>query len=1304
MAPAYVWPHHGSRYPDAGTVPTLPRPTSATPPGNCPASSAASGHRRCGARYQPRHRASLIKDAEARERFGVWALSLSLVVCVFSLGVCLFLLCSGPGKSEESLDFAGRPGFPPRRVGGTPVARFEPGESSSHTPLGNAGKRVRFAEEEPEVLSPSADRPRVPSSERKRVKAAPPPASEMRKRPGLVQVPHLQGPAGAKARWPAATVLQFGAIGQDDWGATALRYIKARLATSTQRLYASHWTWWALFCSRRGISPYRHVPCYNETEESLFLDFILHTSLNGLRSHGTIKMRLAAIRSEHLTVGLPNPLAQFPRIPLVLDGIKRKYPALERRHPVTPTMLLAAVKLLQHEKDGPVIVLALFLGFFFLLRASELIGDAWHGQTRGLRGCDVVLLRGGKPCPEKELHLADELRIFIQSSKTDIYNAGASRNHFATGQELCPVRAAVKVFQLYPQRYSGGTEQDEHLLRGEKGDLLTRQFLQLVLQQCAEHVGEAPALIKVGARAPSGLDTRMLNSSRGTEGGRRTPTNPTSGSRVNLREGHFVYLGYGRGAFRARLAGVPFKNLPPEARIDYLWLFLGVSGLVLTSLAEVASPPLVAAALFAAVEGSGRVQLAQRACAVAAAAVLGGVAEGLKNFAFNMLRSRLVSRLREDAFDALMGEELSFYDEVDAGELTSRLSSDCMSVYSYLSDVLSFFLRSGFVTAASLLALFRLDFAISSRLAVLLVLLWACSEWYGRVTRSTGRKTQDSLAELGRVANEALSLLRTVRALCAEALHCRLFRKRNVVIDETQRERGLALGLFSAAANGTPALLSALALFFGGHMVLAGQMTGEALATYLLYLDTAADGALELGIEWSSCNDALGSAERVVALLATSKSAAKTRRGRRLAGARGDLRFTNVCFAYPSRPQRQILTNLSLHCPAGKTTALVGFSGSGKSSLLGLLLRFYDLKAGSGSVAFDGVDVTDLDPAWLRNQLGVVGQQPKLFRASIKENIAWGLPGASDAMVRQAAETARAAAFIESLPQGYDTICADDRLLSGGQRQRIAIARALIRDPAVLLLDEPTSALDAASSAEVSRALEQAQWSESRGVHRTVIIVAHDLRLSMVQRADKIVVMDTGQIIEEGQHEELLKLGGGYTRPVSPGTCHYVRLRFLAAFSRLRNGLVQSRSDSWMRTPARPTVNCVEGGFPDFLWRNPGALSLVAWGPVHGDSGADGANSASGGSIHGSVRSQTGEPAPEPPAAAHANVAEGGRRLYRAARGGNASSSGRPAKRKCPAVELHAQAASGHLPHPRKHHERGCWERDNPEMLVRMPT
>ena len=446
--------------------------------------------------------AHLVQGETSGTRGPAWGetFGMSFGVFVFLLfaGVCLFCLVLGVTSAQVTL--LSEQGTLTRRVGEggpefSPVACSEPGDERREPHRHHLNKRVRFAEIESEMIPPPARH--SPTLPRKRAKAAPLPASELRKRPDLVQVPHLQGPAGAKARWPAGTAYQFGAIGPDLWGATALRYIKARLATSTQRLYAAHWTWWTLFCARRGISPYRHVLSYQESEESLFLDFILHTSLNGLRSHGTIKMRLAAIRAEHLTVGLPNPLAQFPRIPLVLDGIKRKYPALERRHPVTPAMLLAAAELLQHERDGLVILLALLLGFFFLLRASELIGDAWHGRTRGLRGCDVSLLRGGKPCPVTDLSEADELRIFIQSSKTDIYNAGATRNHFATGLELCPVRAAIQVFQLYPQRYLGGSEQDDHLLRGEKGDLLTRQFLQLVLQQCAERVGDSPSLIKV---------------------------------------------------------------------------------------------------------------------------------------------------------------------------------------------------------------------------------------------------------------------------------------------------------------------------------------------------------------------------------------------------------------------------------------------------------------------------------------------------------------------------------------------------------------------------------------------------------------------------------------------------------------------------------------------------------------------------------------------------------------------------------------------------------------------------------------
>ncbi|CAJ1404723.1 unnamed protein product [Effrenium voratum] len=591
---------------------------------------------------------------------------------------------------------------------------------------------------------------------------------------------------------------------------------------------------------------------------------------------------------------------------------------------------------------------------------------------------------------------------------------------------------------------------------------------------------------------------------------------------------------------RAQLVGQLLRLLQGR---DILWLVLGSAGLLLSSLAELASPPLAAGALFAAVQGQREVLL-PRCLAVAAVALLSGAAEGLRNFAFNMLRSRLVAHVRRSAFFVLMAQELSFFDEVDAAELTSRLSSDCMSVYSYLSDVLSFFLRAGAVTVFSSLALLRISSSITWRVLLLLALLLGCAEWYGQVTRSTGRRTQDALAELGRVSSESLQLLRTVRALGAEDLHRRLFRRQNDAISKTQRQRGVALGVFSATSNGLGVMLQAVTLLVGGGLVLGGSMTGEALATYLLYLDTLVDSALELGIEWSSCNDALGSAERVLGILQTPMV---RERGRSPGASRGDVCFDSVHFAYPSRPKRQVLKGVSLKCCAGETTALVGFSGSGKSSLISLLLRFYDLKEGHGSVKFDDVDVQQLDRSWLRCQLGVVAQNPRLFRGTVAENIAWGWP-ATRKEVHAAAEAALAAEFIEQLPEewdtkssvrrvqwnsveGYDTVCSDEKLLSGGQRQRIALARALLRDPTVLLLDEPTSALDPKSSALVSQALEQAQWSEGRQCRRTMIIVAHDLRLGAVQRADKIVVMGRGEILEQGRHAELLELDGSYRRP-----------------------------------------------------------------------------------------------------------------------------------------------------------------------------
>jgi len=236
----------------------------------------------------------------------------------------------------------------------------------------------------------------------------------------------------------------------------------------------------------------------------------------------------------------------------------------------------------------------------------------------------------------------------------------------------------------------------------------------------------------------------------------------------------------------------------------------------------------------------------------------------------------------------------------------------------------------------------------------------------------------------------------------------------------------------------------------------------------------------------------------------------------------GEVRFEHVTFAYPGRPERKVLQDVSIHCRAGQTTALVGTSGSGKSSLINLVQGFYRVQ--SGRVLVDGVSLEELDDEWLREQLGIVGQEPRFFRGSVAANLAWGLDGATREALEEASRTAQCHDFICSLPKGYDTEIADGKLLSGGQRQRLAIARALLRDPPVLILDEPTSALDPSTSRQVSMALREAQWSKRLGRRRTLIVIAH--RLSTVKDAEQIVVLENGVVAEKGTHEELMAAGG----------------------------------------------------------------------------------------------------------------------------------------------------------------------------------
>jgi len=562
-------------------------------------------------------------------------------------------------------------------------------------------------------------------------------------------------------------------------------------------------------------------------------------------------------------------------------------------------------------------------------------------------------------------------------------------------------------------------------------------------------------------------------------------------------------------------------------RGDCLRLSVGAVALLSGTALDLTVPSLISSGLFAAVERRPKDELMAVVGKLAAVALLKGGLSGLRGAAFHAARNRFVRRLRDRAFETFVRKDMAFFDEVDAGQLTSRLSADCQTVFTLLDDVLNFLLCSSATVVCGFWALAHLSPFVTFNVSIVLGILACCAEWYGRVNRAAARKTQDKLAQLNRVADEAFGLLPTVRTLDAEARHVELYVAENNKIFDIQMARGAALGIFTASNGFLTTFVRVVALVTGGLLSMGphARMAGELLTEYILYLDIVVNRAMGLAEDWTTTMEALGSVERVVAF-ATEPLAAVCGT-QRLDQVRGDVSFNKVTFSYPMRPERKVLKEVSIHFRAGETTALVGVSGSGKSSIVNLIQRFYDLEF--GSVTLDGVDVLELDASWLRQQFGIVGQAPELFNGTVAENISWGMGPVSIDEVKAAAQAANVEEFILELPEGYNTVI-DSAALSGGQRQRLAIARALIRDPPVLILDEPTSALDPNATRIISEALEDARWSPRLGRHRSIIVIAH--RLGTVKTADQIVVLESGEVAECGTHDELMALGGAFNRLV----------------------------------------------------------------------------------------------------------------------------------------------------------------------------
>jgi ATP-binding cassette, subfamily B, bacterial len=504
-----------------------------------------------------------------------------------------------------------------------------------------------------------------------------------------------------------------------------------------------------------------------------------------------------------------------------------------------------------------------------------------------------------------------------------------------------------------------------------------------------------------------------------------------------------------------------------------------------------------------------------------------GLFSALRFYAVTWLGERVTADLRSAVYAHVIKQSPQFFETTQTGEVLSRLTTDTTLVQTVVGSSLSMGLRNAVMGIGAMTMLIITNPVVMSQVLGILILVVLPAVYFGRRIRKLSRASQDRVADSSAIAAEVLNAVPVVQSYNQEAREAQRF------VDSTERAfgtaisrtrlRSLLVGFIITATFG--ALL--WGLYQGTQAVAKGEITAGHLGQTVVYVIILVSGVAVLAEVYGDLLRAAGATERLMELLATESpiqspakpvplpvAAAGARRGSTLA-------LNNVSFRYPSRPTQAALSHFTLNIQAGETVALVGPSGAGKSTVFQLLLRFYDVT--EGEVSVDGVPVKNLSLDALRGLIGIVPQDSVIFSANAMENIRYGRPEASDAEVQAAAEAAFAHDFITELPEGYLTFLGERGVrLSGGQRQRISIARAMLKNPPLLLLDEATSALDAESERMVQAALETAMKD------RTTLVIAH--RLSTVQRADRIVVMDAGKIVETGTHAELAAAGGLYAR------------------------------------------------------------------------------------------------------------------------------------------------------------------------------